>query len=151
MTSVLTTGSLYWSSQHPINRETGYRNVLGGIRILLKLGKKWYWCSLSQVCFPKINKFMKSLPHIFQKRGGVLFCVSFAHYPFSLAQYNAKDLIQHGSKNLLNLTKLKMCNFVTCSGRKEEFCWDPVLKDWMANGGMFEWGGQTGGQCNLSS
>ena len=30
MISILTLGSLYWSSQHPINRETGYSNVLGG-------------------------------------------------------------------------------------------------------------------------
>ena len=33
MISVLTIGSLYWSSQHPINRETGYSNVLPVVQI----------------------------------------------------------------------------------------------------------------------
>ena len=41
MISVLTIGSLYWSSQHPINRETGYSNVqsiLGHLGPFLPLG-----------------------------------------------------------------------------------------------------------------
>ena len=71
MISVLAIGSLYWSSQPPINRETGYSNVLGNLTTCNVSGsrKVIVWENVAAECSASIrdwlepNAFTRCLRH----------------------------------------------------------------------------------------